>query len=125
MSSGFPFLLRFLALSVIVAPALSQLSSGCFENGGETLGDCSAFVPQFCDNVAQNSITNTASQCFNSGSFKCDLTALNQATTASFANSNDCIIALLRVRAIFVTSLLRVALGNFVTLMGIGESSSL
>jgi hypothetical protein len=30
-----------------------------------------------------------------------------------------------RVRAIFVTSLLRVALGNFVTLMGIGESSSL
>ncbi|KAJ7130468.1 hypothetical protein C8R44DRAFT_850362 [Mycena epipterygia] len=28
-----------------------------------------------------------------------------------------------RVRAIFVTSLLRIALGNFVTLMGIGESS--
>jgi hypothetical protein len=34
-------------------------------------------------------------------------------------------VAFFGVRAIFVTLLLRVALGNFVTLMGIGESSSL
>ncbi|KAJ7107493.1 hypothetical protein C8R44DRAFT_744681 [Mycena epipterygia] len=90
-------LLRFLALSVTIAPALSQLNSGCFNNAGATTGDCSAFVTLFCDSIAQSSITNTASQCFNtpSGSFKCDLTALNQASTAGFANANDCIIALL------------------------------
>ncbi|KAJ6536183.1 hypothetical protein B0H19DRAFT_1317801 [Mycena capillaripes] len=67
-------LLRFLALSVIVTPSLSQ-SSTCFSSG--VAGDCSSFVTQFCTNIAKDSIGigNTASQCFNNPGkpFKCVL----------------------------------------------------
>ncbi|KAJ7769726.1 hypothetical protein B0H14DRAFT_3894888 [Mycena olivaceomarginata] len=85
------FLLRFLVLSVIVVPALSQ-SSTCFDSG--VAGDCSSFVAQFCTNIAKDSIgiRNTASQCFNNPGepFKCVFTALNVITSPSTPDPNHC-----------------------------------
>ncbi|KAJ7500899.1 hypothetical protein B0H11DRAFT_769724 [Mycena galericulata] len=88
MPASYHVLLRLVALAVIVAPGLGQLSSACFEQG--TVGDCSSFVAQFCANAGKNSVnpSDTMAQCFNTPdkSFKCDLAVVN---TLSVVNSPD------------------------------------
>ncbi|KAJ6549812.1 hypothetical protein B0H19DRAFT_1264720 [Mycena capillaripes] len=84
-------LLFFVTLAAAVAPGFSQLSTACFPSG--TVGDCSQFIPQFCDNVSKDSVngSNTISQCFNTPgkSFKCDLTAVNTLTTVTDNPANS------------------------------------
>ncbi|KAJ6481515.1 hypothetical protein C8R47DRAFT_590318 [Mycena vitilis] len=97
MHNNFRSLLLFTALAATFGPTVGQLNSACFGPGG-TVGDCSAYIAQFCANIAQNNVSpsNTISQCFNTPDklYKCDLTAVNTLSVVNSPSQANCKTAL-------------------------------
>ncbi|KAJ7206274.1 TMV resistance protein Y3 [Mycena pura] len=88
--------LSFVALALMVAPGLAQLSTQCNLFG--VVGDCSQFVNDFCTTINPLTITpfNSISKCYNGpgNAFKCDLTALLTVNVTGTPGGTNCNTAL-------------------------------
>ncbi|KAJ7814532.1 hypothetical protein B0H14DRAFT_3747626 [Mycena olivaceomarginata] len=83
------------ALALLITPALGQITTTCFANpGNATEGSCANFITTFCTSIASQVIApgDTAARCFMTptANLKCDLTAVNLATTSSSVSVPVC-----------------------------------
>ncbi|KAJ6613716.1 hypothetical protein B0H10DRAFT_2221957 [Mycena sp. CBHHK59/15] len=98
MLSNSHALFSFVALSVMMTPCLGQLQLTC--NIGGTKGNCTSFIPAFCNSIGNSSIAplDTTSRCFNTPGFtgKCDLTAWNRrpGPNGNVPDVTNCVAAL-------------------------------
>ncbi|KAJ7467813.1 hypothetical protein B0H11DRAFT_2046500 [Mycena galericulata] len=97
MFSDSSSLQRFAVLCLMVAPVLGQFTSQCFTSG--VVGNCSAFITDFCSDVANKSVSalNSKSECFNTPgqAFICDLSAVSQKVSSTGTPDEDHCITVL------------------------------
>ncbi|KAF9060931.1 hypothetical protein BDP27DRAFT_1452499 [Rhodocollybia butyracea] len=95
MLLGYRKLTGYSTLAIVLTgvPVLGQLNTECFTTG--TVGDCSQFISAFCNTIGTSLVqaADSVGRCFNTGSFKCDLTAWNElpgigGNTPSVSNCN-------------------------------------